>query len=46
MTHGENAICHSRHGCVGVILYACSQAEDVVGNCMEAVTEIFIFTCI
>lgn len=46
MTHGENSICHPRHRCVGVILYACSQAEDVVGNCMAPVMEIFIFVCI
>lgn len=31
---------------MGVILYACSQAEDVVGNCMAPVMEIFIFVCI
>lgn len=43
---GENAICHSRHRCVGVILYSCSQAEDVVGNCMAPVTERFISACI
>lgn len=45
-THGENDICHSRQRRVGVILYACSQAQDVVGNCMAPVTERFIFAYI
>lgn len=31
---------------MGVILYASSQAEDVVGNCMAPVTEISIFACV
>lgn len=46
MTHGENDICHSRHRYVGVILYACSQAEHVVGNFRAPVKDIFIFACI
>jgi len=44
--HVEDDSYHFRHGYVGVILYPHSQAEDIIGNCVIPVMEVFIFAYI
>lgn len=46
MMYGEDDIRCFRCRCVGVSLYPRSQAEDVIGNCMQPVTELYFCLCL